>query len=267
MRLVKTLLGFAGLAMISACTGSNSTDVLTSAVQPKPITAPQQTSVPAPVAFAEPVTVTPSPRLSDNVAFATTPEIFTPPPRIRAKKTYLINGLASNIGNIGYGFTNLSKKIPGSTLHNYTSFVESSTVIRSRVTKELKAAYKADPDLEINLIGISFGANIVTIIAQELRRSKIPVNYLATLDGPAMLAIGDNVRVTDNFTCTGLNCFRTDTRLAWGNRETEKESFKLKTSHIPLANHPQVHSRILEQINRPLEPEPEAQEEINTVLQ
>ena len=108
----------------------------------------------------------------------------------RVSKTYLINGLASNVGAIGYGFTNLQKKIPGSVLHSYASPLESSTIIRSQVIKELKAAYRSNPNLDINLIGISYGANIVTQIAANLGRSGIAVNYLATLEGPAMSRIG-----------------------------------------------------------------------------
>ena len=183
---------------------------------------------------------------------STVPSIPAPKPRI--KKTYLINGLASSVDSIGYGFTNLSKKIPNSKLHNYASFVESSTVIRSRVTREIKAAYKANPDIEINLIGISFGANIVTWIAQDLNRQNIPINYLATLEGPAMARIYDNVRLADNFSCTGLNCFRTTSKLAWGNKKTDFNKFQIKAGHIALANHPEVHNRVLAQIKRPLDP-------------
>ena len=166
----------------------------------------------------------------------------------RPKKTYLINGLASSVESIGYGFTNLSKKIPGSKLHNYASFIESSTIIRSRVTKELKTAYESNPNVEINLIGISFGANIVTLIAADLDRAGIPVNYLATMEGPAMVPIRDNVRVADNFSCTNLDCFRTKSRLSFGNKTTRYSAFKIKSSHIPLANNAQVHSRILSQL-------------------
>jgi len=176
--------------------------------------------------------------------------IAPPPPRI--KKTYLINGLASSVESIGYGFTNLSKKIPNSKLYNYASFVESSTVIRSKVTRDIKAAYAKNPDVEINLVGISFGANIVTWIAQELNRKDIPINYLATLEGPAMAPIYDNVRLADNFSCTGLNCFRTSSKLAWGNKETEFSKFKIKAGHIALADHPEVHSRVISQIDKPL---------------
>lgn len=206
------------------------------------------------------------PAQTPNISFASEENNFTqiepfepapapaPPPPPRIKKTYLINGLASSVKSIGYGFTNLSQKIPSSKLHNYASFVESSTVIRSKVTREIVAAHKANPDIEINLIGISFGANIVTWIAQELNRKKIPVNYLATLEGPAMAPIYKNVRLADNFSCTDLTCFRTSSKLAWGNKKTDFSKFKYKSSHIALANHPQVHARVISQINKPLSP-------------
>ncbi|MEO0328790.1 MAG: hypothetical protein AAF217_09355 [Pseudomonadota bacterium] len=169
--------------------------------------------------------------------------------RSRKKKTYLINGLASSIESIGYGFTNLSRKIPGSSLHNYASFIESSTVIRSRITREIKSAYRQDPNVEINLIGISFGANIVTLIATDLDLARIPVNYIATLEGPAMVPIRKNVRIADSFSCTNLDCFRTRSRLAFGNKVTKFRTFKVNSSHIPLADHPSVHTRIVSQIN------------------
>jgi len=168
----------------------------------------------------------------------------------RVRKTYLINGLASSVESIGYGFTNLSKKIPGSKLHNYASFIESSTVIRSRITRELKSAYRENPNVEINLIGISFGANIVTLIAADLEREDIEVNYIATMEGPAMIPIRKNVRRADNFSCTKLDCFRTKARLSFNNKRTDYNTFKIKSSHIPLADHPDVHRRILEQIAR-----------------
>lgn len=250
------------IILMAGCTATESDDVLTSAVnQPvaeAPSTYTQSQLPPSGERIADSGASTPpagssrqdsSYNGSVQTAFASEQPILQPQPGRRNRKTYIINGLASNIGNIGYGFTNLSKKIPGSKLYNYASFVESSTVIRSKVTKELKQAYKADPNVEINLIGISFGANIVTIISQELHRSKIPVNYLATLDGPAMVPVRDNVRINDNFTCTNLDCFKTTSRLAWGNKTTTHSAFRLKSSHIPLANHEEVHSRIIAQIN------------------
>lgn len=256
------------LLVVSACVSGGENDVLQSVVQDQSSSgATQQTlsgittaSISKPHANAanataqnqsefasEPFTITPLPSLREEDPLPPAP----PPPPPRVKKTYLINGLASSVESIGYGFTNLSQKIPGAKLHNYSSFVESSTIIRSQVSREIQAAYKADPTVEINLIGISFGANIVTWIAQELNRKKIPVNYLATLEGPAMAPIYNNVRLADNFSCTGLSCFRTSSRLAFGNKKTDFSSFKIKTGHIELANHPIVHNRVINQINRP----------------
>ena len=139
----------------------------------------------------------------------------------------------------------MQRKLPGSQLHSYVSPVESSTVIRSQVIRELKAAYKANPNIDINLIGISYGANIVTQIAANLGRSNIPVNYLATLEGPAMSRIGTNVRAADNFNCTIIPCFRTTSKLKRGNTVTSFNKFTYRTTHIALADHPAVHSRIL----------------------
>lgn len=255
--------------MVSACVGSSNEDVLQSAIQPKlqqnteiqtannevnllyvgSVSEQNSTQAKHPnLTFA-----TDEPSVNQFQETETEPFIPPPPPPPRVKKTYLINGLGSSVGSIGYGFTNLAKKIPNSTLHNYTSFVESSTLIRTKVSREIKAAYKADPNIEINLIGISFGANIVTWIAEELHLKDIPINYLATLEGPAMSRIHENVRLADNFSCTGLSCFRTSSKLSWGNKETEFSKFKIKAGHIDLANHPQVHNRVINQINRPLE--------------
>ena len=249
---------------VSACVSSGGDEVLQSAIQPDTNTTagivnqPQQiiptktalienknteTGETAKIAFASE-----KPALDKVHKVLPTPKPVQLP---RVKRTYLINGLASSVESIGYGFTNLSKKIPGAKLHNYASFIESSTVIRSKVTREIKAAYKKNPNVEINLIGISFGANIVTWIAQDLNRQKIPINYLATLEGPAMARIYDNVRLADNFSCSGLNCFRTTSKLAWRNKTTEFSKFKIKTGHVALANHPKVHARVIEQINKP----------------
>lgn len=251
--------------LVSACVSRGGDEALQSAIQPDTnttaaiINQPQQVIPTKSALIEDENTVTEE---TSNIAFASeeptldqVQEVLpTPKPAQspRIKRTYLINGLASSVQSIGYGFTNLSRKIPGAKLHNYASFVESSTVIRAKVTREIKAAYKENPNVEINLIGISFGANIVTWIAQDLNRKKIPVNYLATLEGPAMARIYDNVRLADNFSCSGLNCFRTTSKLAWRNKNTEFSKFKIKAGHIALANHPKVHARVLEQINKPL---------------
>lgn len=279
MRFSLLVFGLLTAILVSGCTATDGADVLQSqstlsqpapaAAQPGLATGPaplgeplpplaqaagSQPENPLPTSFAqENATLNAAENVSGatlnerdgSVSFASDEQVVEPILRPRNQKTYLINGLASSVGSIGYGFTNLSKKIPGSVLHNYATFVESSTVIRAEVTRELKAAYRADPNVEINMIGISFGANIVTLIAADLDRAKIPVNYLVTMEGPAMVPIRDNVRKADNFSCTNLDCFRTSSKLMWGNKTTEFDSFKIKASHIPLANHPRVHERIL----------------------
>ncbi|MEM7215981.1 MAG: hypothetical protein AAF423_10600 [Pseudomonadota bacterium] len=243
--MLKRILFLVLTAFLAACVSGDGQNVLNSAV-PSQQPVPPQIQQPNPAQVAGNIS---DRAASPNNAFAFDQNVFEPVYRPRIRKTYLINGLASNVEAIGYGFTNLAKKIPGSSLHNYASFIESSTLIRAQITRELKAAYRRNPEVEINLIGISFGANIVTLIAGDLDRSGIPVNYLATMEGPAMVPIRDNVRVADNFSCTNLDCFRTKSILAWGNKNTQYRSFKIKSSHIPLANHPQVHQRILSQIN------------------
>ncbi len=223
------------LLVVSACVSGDHNEVLQSAVI-------------SPQLQANPSVVGQKPDFADRFSYAFEPTQVVAGGGPAVRKTYLINGLASSVKSIGYGFTNLSRKIPGSTLHNYASFIESSTLIRSNVTRELKTAYKKNPNIEINLIGISFGANIVTLIAQDLDRADIPVNYLVTMEGPAMVSIRDNVRIADNFSCTNLDCFRTKSRLSFNNKVTEFNTFKIKSSHIPLANHPDVHRRILDQL-------------------
>ena len=103
------------------------------------------------------------------------------------------------------------------------------------------------------MIGISFGANIVTLIAADLARENIPVNYLVTMEGPAMVPIRDNVRKADHFRCTRLHCFKTKAKLAKQNRSTAFAIYDIKASHIGLADHPVVHAHILQQIDAPTE--------------
>ncbi len=170
------------------------------------------------------------------------------PPKPRFQKTYLINGLASAVPFIGYGFTNLSKKIPNSRLFSYGTPIEGSTVIRSSVMRDIKKAYQLNPDVEINLIGISYGANVVTSIAAELNKKNIPVHYLATVDGPMPRPVTANVKTADNFTCTNLDCFKVSLKLKKNNNSTALSNFKLPTSHIPLGNDKQFHDRVLQQI-------------------
>ncbi|MEM8650001.1 MAG: hypothetical protein AAGF54_05670 [Pseudomonadota bacterium] len=250
-----------GILLLTACVSSGDQNVLQSVIQPEIQPAETNTASVVPQPQSKPIDQAP------QVAFASQNTVFETVPKPVNRKTYLINGLASSVDSIGYGFSNLAKKIPNSELYNYASFVESSTVIRRRVAREIKAEYAADPNVEINMIGISFGANIVTWIASELARKNIPINYMVTIEGPAMSPIRDNVSRVDNFSCTGLTCFRTKSRVARGNRTTVYNSFKYNTSHIALADHPKVHQRILEQIEPKPEPIPEATTEFAPLAQ
>lgn len=161
------------------------------------------------------------------------------------KKTWIINGLGSNAESIGYGINNLSKKLPGSKLFNYAIMGQAYSSIRNKITREIKSAYEKNKRTKINLIGFSVGANIATLIAAELDREDIPVYYLAAIEGPAMVAVTDNVRKADSFSCTQAGCFRTKLRLAQDNKQTKLSTYKIDATHIPTGDHEDVHKRIV----------------------
>ncbi|MCG6858196.1 MAG: hypothetical protein LJE67_09020 [Salaquimonas sp.] len=163
-------------------------------------------------------------------------------------KTYLINGLASAVPFIGYGFTNLQKKIPGAELYSYISPVEGSMVIEPKIMADIRRQYRANPDIEINLIGISYGANLITRMVQQLDKEGIPVSYLGVLDGLPLAKVTPNVRRVDNFICNFPGCLRDKVRLTRGNDNTIQANFNYNTSHIALGNNEEVHTRILHQI-------------------
>ncbi len=163
-------------------------------------------------------------------------------------KTYLINGLASAVPFIGYGFTNLQKKIPGAELYSYISPVEGSAVIQPKIMNDIRRRHRQNPDIEINLIGISFGANLITRMVQQLDKEGIQVSYLGVLDGLPLGKVSPNVRRVDNFICNMPGCLRDKVRLTRGNDVTIHNHFAYNTSHIALGNNEEVHTRILHQI-------------------
>ena len=165
----------------------------------------------------------------------------------RTQKTYLINGLMSAIPFIGFGFRNLHKKMPEAQLYSYLSPVESVAVILPKVMKDIQAAYAKDPNVSINLIGISLGADFVSIVAEKLHRKNIPVNYLGIVDGTSLRPVHSNVKKVDNLTCTYLDCVRGRVRLAKGNTTTIFIKKKYKSSHIPLGNNNELHNRVIAQ--------------------
>ena len=164
-----------------------------------------------------------------------------------ASRTYLVNGIASAIPFIGYGMRNLKKKIPGAKLFSYISSGEGSAVARN-IVKDAVARHAADPAISINLIGISYGANMVTIIAGKLAAKGVPVNYLGIIDGTALTSIKSNVRKADNFICTNSGCTGAKASFAPGNSTTQFNKYTIKSAHIALGDHAQVHNRVIAQI-------------------
>lgn len=163
-------------------------------------------------------------------------------------RTYLINGLASAVPFIGYGFANLKNKIPGAKLYSYLSPVEGAGVIQPQILSDIRAAHRRNPDVEINLIGISFGANLITRMAANLQKDGIEVSYMGLLDGLPLAPVTKNVRRVDNFICTTPGCLRDRVKLARGNDLTIHNFFSYRTSHIALGDNSQIHQRIMHQI-------------------
>ncbi|MEM9278622.1 MAG: hypothetical protein AAGA76_08615 [Pseudomonadota bacterium] len=163
-------------------------------------------------------------------------------------RTYLVNGLVSAVPFIGYGMNNLGKRIPGAKVFSYITSIEGNRIIKPNIIADIEARYKRNPNEPINLVGISYGANLVTEIASTLASKGIPVSYLATIEGTSMKSIRANVRVADNFTCTGSECSKKRVRLAGGNNTTRLAQFSYDDGHIDLGNNKQVHARITSRV-------------------
>lgn len=162
--------------------------------------------------------------------------------------SYFINGLASAVPEIGYGLRNLSQTLSGRH-YSYITPIESTGPIQVMVLSDIRKRIKANPSAKINLVGISYGGNIATLIAQQLNLYKIKVNYLAVLDAPAPVPITRNVHRVDNFYCRRLGCIGQKVQLAWGNKETIKEEFRVRSGHIQLSATQVVETRITGQLS------------------
>lgn len=160
-------------------------------------------------------------------------------------RTYLVNGIASAVPFIGYGMNNLGKKIPGAKVFSYITSVEGNGIIKPNILADIEARYKKNPSEPINLIGISYGANMITDIASKLAARGIPVNYMGIIEGGSMKALKDNVKKADNFICTGVDCTRKKVRLSGGNGRTALQEFLLSDSHINLGNNAKMHNRVI----------------------
>lgn len=169
-------------------------------------------------------------------------------PVYQNQMTYLVNGLASVMPFVGYGFNNLKDKLGEAKHYDYATPVEGRIAIQPMVLADIKRQYARDPSILINLVGISYGANIVTSLAAQLNDAGIPVNYLGVLDGPMLTPVTPNVHRVDNFVCRTVGCIGQKVRLARGNNLTMHTEFKLSSSHIGLGDHAVVHNRIIGQL-------------------
>ncbi len=159
-----------------------------------------------------------------------------------------MNGLASVMPFVGYGFSNLKDKLGDAKHYSYATPVEGRIAIQPLVYSDIKRQYERDPSVLINLVGISYGANIVTSLAAQLNNAGIPVNYLGVLDGPVLTPVTPNVHRVDNFVCRMVGCIGQKVRLARGNNVTLHTEFKYASSHIGLGDHAKVHNRIIGQL-------------------
>jgi len=163
-------------------------------------------------------------------------------------RTYIVNGIASAVPFIGYGMNNLGKKIPGAKVFSYITSIEGNRVIKPRILQDIESRYARNPSEPINLIGISYGANMVSEIAGRLAKKGIPVNYLGIIEGTSLRAIPATVSKADNFICTNAECSKKPVRLSGGNTNTSLGQFTYKDGHIDLGNNNKVHNRILSRI-------------------
>ena len=161
------------------------------------------------------------------------------------KKVYLINGLFSKA--LGYGLTNLSRKMPYARHFKFSGGVTSAAV--NGIIADASRAYAKDSSTQISLIGISQGANAVVKIANALNAKGVRVHYIGVIEGGGGATVPANVRKADNFICTKSGCNRNSLTRAGGNSSTRISTINLDTGHVDSGNHPRMHSRVISQVN------------------
>jgi len=161
------------------------------------------------------------------------------------RKVYLVNGLFSKA--LGYGLTNLSRKMPYARHFKFSGGVTSGAI--NGIIRDAERAYKKDSTTRISLIGISQGANAVVRIANALDRKGVKVHYVGFIEGGSGASLGGNVKKADNFICTKSGCNRNSLSRAGGNSSTRIQTIKLNTGHVDSGNHPTMHRRVISQVN------------------
>lgn len=159
-------------------------------------------------------------------------------------KIYLVNGLLSKL--LGYGLTNLSKKIPTARHFKFAGGVTRATI--DGIIADASRAYNANPSTRISLIGISQGGKAIATIAAALHKKGVKVHYMGVIEASSPTTIYPNVRKVDNFICSGASCSRNPVRLAPGNSVTRVKTYTLDTGHVDSGNHPTMHRRVISQV-------------------
>jgi len=179
------------------------------------------------------------------IAMLTFSMLFASAAHAAPKKIYLVNGLLSRV--LGYGLTNLSKKIPSARHFKFAGGVTQAAI--NGIIADATRAYKADSSTRISLVGISQGGSAVATIAKALNRNGVKVHYLAIIEASSNISVPSNVRKADNFICSGTSCLRNSVGRASGNSVTQVKTFTLDTGHVDSGNHPTMHNRVRAQVN------------------
>jgi len=161
------------------------------------------------------------------------------------KKVYLVNGLLSRV--LGYGLTNLSKKIPSARHFKFAGGVTQAAI--NGIIADATRAYNSDPTTRISLVGISQGGSAIATIAKALHKKGVKVHYMGIVEASSNITLPPNVRKADNFICTGNSCLRNSVRRSGGNSVTQVKTITLETGHVDSGNHPSMHQRVISQVN------------------
>ena len=112
-------------------------------------------------------------------------------PEVR-EKVFVIKGLLNVFSR---GMVTLGKKLDKNNIDNV---VFNHTLWRSYV-KELLNTDESRRPTHVFIVGHSFGANAALLMARELEKQNITVDYLVTFDGDSPLPAASNIKHVTNF--------------------------------------------------------------------
>ena len=112
-------------------------------------------------------------------------------PQVR-EKVFVIKGL---LNIFSQGMVALGKRLDENNINN----VVFNHVLWRSYAKELLNTDAAQRPTHVFIVGHSFGANAALLMARELGKQNITVEYLVTFDGNAPLPVTSNVKHVTNF--------------------------------------------------------------------